>query len=82
MRAKRSRWSSGICTLCGKRIECITFAHAAEHGFSHPDEMVKAKVVKFDNFCIGGATTKKQSEIHKRFIEKVGVDTPLQGRKI
>ncbi len=42
----RSRWNSGICSLCGKWVEMITQEHAKEHGFKNADEMARAGVVK------------------------------------
>ena len=42
----RSRWDSGICSLCGKWVEMITQEHAKEHGFKNADEMAKAGIVK------------------------------------
>ena len=45
--AKRiSRWNSGVCSICGKWVECITQAHAKEHGYKNADEMARAGVVK------------------------------------
>lgn len=38
----KSRWNSGICSLCGKWCEMIT----QEHGFKNADEMAKAGVIK------------------------------------
>jgi len=42
----RSRWNSGICSLCGKWVEMITQEYAKEHGFKNADEMARAGVVK------------------------------------
>ena len=42
----KSRWNSGICSLCGKWVEMITQEHAREHGFKDADEMARAGVVK------------------------------------
>jgi len=42
----RSRWNSGICSLCGKWVEMITQEHAKEHGFKNADEMAREGVVK------------------------------------
>ena len=42
----KSRWNSGICSLCGKWVEMITQEHAKKHGFKNADEMVKAGVIK------------------------------------
>lgn len=42
----RSRWNSGICSLCGKWVEMITQEHAKEYGFKNADEMARAGVVK------------------------------------
>ena len=45
--AKRvSRWNSGVCSICGKWVECITQEHAKEHGYRNADEMARAGVVK------------------------------------
>lgn len=38
---KHSRWSSGVCKMCGEFFEMITFDHAAMHGFKNPTEMAK-----------------------------------------
>lgn len=42
----KSRWDSGVCSICGQWIECITQEHAKEHGYKNADEMAKAGVVK------------------------------------
>ena len=42
----KSRWNSGICSLCGKWCEMITQEHAKEHGFKDAGEMAKAGVIK------------------------------------
>lgn len=45
--AKRfSRWNSGVCSICGKWVECITQDHARLHGYKNADEMAKAGIVK------------------------------------
>ncbi len=41
-----SRWDSGVCSICGKWVECITQEHAKEHGYKNADEMAKAGVIK------------------------------------
>jgi len=40
-----SRWSSGICSICGVWVNMIT----QEHGFKNADEMAKAGIVKSNN---------------------------------
>ena len=40
-----SRWSSGICSICGVWVNMIT----QEHGFKNADEMAKAGIVKSKN---------------------------------
>ena len=48
LRSKQhTRWTPGVCKLCGKYFEMITQDHAHEHGFSSPDEMAKAGVVEW-----------------------------------
>jgi len=45
--AKRySRWNSGVCSICGKWVECITQEHAKSHGYKNADEMARDGVVK------------------------------------
>jgi hypothetical protein len=41
-----SRWNSGVCSICGKWVECITQDHARLHGYKNADEMAKAGVIK------------------------------------
>ena len=43
---RKSRWNSGVCSLCGKWVECITQEHAKERGYKNADEMAKDGVVK------------------------------------
>jgi len=44
-----SRWSSGICSICGVWVNMITQDHARAHGFKNADEMAKAGIVKSNN---------------------------------
>ena len=44
-----SRWSSGICSICGVWVNMITQEHAGAHGFKNADEMAKAGIVKSNN---------------------------------
>ncbi|MCR5756485.1 MAG: hypothetical protein K6F95_01080 [Selenomonas sp.] len=44
-----SRWSSGICSICGVWGNMITQDHAKAHGFKNADEMAKAGIVKSNN---------------------------------
>ncbi|WP_197020740.1 hypothetical protein [Selenomonas sp. AE3005] len=44
-----SRWSSGICSICGVWVNMNTQEHAEGHGFKNADKMAKAGVVKSNN---------------------------------
>ena len=41
-----TRYTSGICTICGIWCDCVLPAHAKEHGFETPEDMVKAGVLR------------------------------------
>ena len=41
-----TRWTPGICSICGEWCEMITQKHAHGHGFKNADEMAKAGIVK------------------------------------
>lgn len=43
---KVSRWNSGVCSICGEWVECITQEHAKKHGFKNADEMAQKGIVK------------------------------------
>lgn len=42
---KRTKYTSGICNICGEWCDMITEEHARKHGFKNADDMAKAGVV-------------------------------------
>ena len=47
---RHSRWSSGICQMCGEFFQMITFEHANKHGFARPEDMAKNGNIKCLDF--------------------------------
>ncbi len=41
-----TRWTPGVCSICGEWCDMITQEHAHRHGFQDADEMAQAGVVK------------------------------------
>jgi hypothetical protein len=41
-----TRWTPGICSICGEWCDMITQEHAHSHGFKNADAMARAGIVK------------------------------------
>ena len=41
-----TRFTSGVCRICGEWVEMITQDHAHRHGFKNADEMAKQGVIR------------------------------------
>jgi hypothetical protein len=45
---KPTRWSSGVCKLCGEHMDCITHLHAERHGYKSAEDLIAAGAIIFD----------------------------------
>ena len=43
---RKTRWDSGVCSLCGQWVDMITQEHAHRHGFKNADDMARAGIIK------------------------------------
>ena len=43
-----TRWSSGICKICGEHMECITHSHAEKHGYKKAEDLIAEGHINFD----------------------------------
>ena len=44
---KPTRWSSGVCKICGEYLDVVTNCHAIKHGYHSAEQMVKENKVYF-----------------------------------
>jgi len=42
----KTRWTGGVCLICGEYMEVITNMHAEKHGFKSADDMINAGKVR------------------------------------
>lgn len=44
----KTRWTGGVCLICGEYMEVITNMHAEKHGFKSADDMIEAGKVRLN----------------------------------